>query len=144
MQSSALVTAMARLLLQQEDALNGLSLETEFMVFMQLKTEGSQLAARCPLRMMMSTCLFKELEDRSSKLMAATVSGDAVRKELIKTKLITEDGLHWNQLMWNAEAEQLQPTDGPRLSLQQAHPGASSSCPTTRASVTVPCLESHC
>ena len=62
-QASSLVAAMARLLLQ-EDALNALS-------------QGPQLTTNCPLRMMMSTCLFKKMEDGSNKPMAASPEGEA-------------------------------------------------------------------
>ena len=68
--------------------LNSLATEMEFMYFAQMgvggilptlgkvsaawhaKVDGTSLSMRSPLRMMLTACLFKELGDRSTRVMA--------------------------------------------------------------------------
>ena len=138
-QANSLVGAMARLLIQHEDALNALHLELEFMIFAQMghgsvipsmvkvseewhkRTEGNMQASTPPLRMIMATCLFKKLLDTSKQVIAQTPAGELLRKELMTAKIISEDGKSWHQMAWSQEKLQLLPTDGQRLSILQAH-----------------------
>ena len=76
-----LTNMLARMMLQHKDVLNSMLLEMELMVFMQNgagsvlrslaliaeewhkqagKLQGSQLATRSPLRVVMAQCFFKE------------------------------------------------------------------------------------
>ena len=85
-----------------------------------LKVEDKS-ATPTPLRMVMITALFKELELRSQKVMQATPDGQMLRAELVKARLMSEDGQRWNQVQWSAEQAQLVPVDAPTLSTAQAH-----------------------
>ena len=84
------------------------------------RTEGTSQATRSPLRMILAACLFKELEDRSSKVVSHNFTGHKLRQELIKKQIISEYGAQLNQLQWNQEKEQLLATEGARQTLQQA------------------------
>ena len=128
----------------REDATHSLTMEMEFLCFAQqgpggiiptmvqlsaawhAKTEGTRQASRSPLRMILATCLFKELEDRfSNKVIAKDQAGTRtllrLRQELIKKQLISEDGTQWSRVQWSPEKEQLVATDGTKQTLQAAN-----------------------
>ena len=110
-----LLSSMARLFLHHEDELNARAQEQEFMVFTQTGDKGmvptmlkvsqhwrqkveDKANTRTPLRMVMITVLFKELELCSQKVMQAIQEGQMLRAELIKAKLMSEDGQRWKQV----------------------------------------------
>ena len=139
---ASLTNMLARMMLQHEDVLNSMLLEMELMVFMQNgegsvlrsltsiseqwhkqanKPQGSQLATRSPLRVVMAQCFFKELEARSAKVASTRPDADRLRQELVKQQLLSEDGQHWLQLQWSADQERLVPTTAQPLPVKQAH-----------------------
>ena len=135
-----LLTAMARLMLAHEDELNARGQEMELMVFMQSGPKSlipaltaiskawhqkadSMMENRLPLRVVMITSFFKELELRSRKVMQTEGEGMLLRSELAKPGLISDDGQHWNQMQWSRES-QLIPMEGTKLGLRaQPDPG---------------------
>ena len=144
MQCQDLGSAHTALQLYQEDALNSLLLEMEFMFFpadgsrqhhsplgLHFGEVASESAGRqhhpamekSPLRMVMAQCLFRELlvEARSSKVIASTPEASQLRQELVRQRLLTEDGMGWQQMQWSAERERLEPTGDPRLDSQKAY-----------------------
>eukprot|EP00439_Symbiodinium_sp_Y106_P081683 s26_g20.t2 len=133
-----LLSKVARLMIAHEDTLQTLLLESEFMVFMQAvgpgslgemvlkvsteyhKDQGSQDAERQPLRMLMSTVIFRELGLRLEKAMAETPEGENIRKELIQQELLTPDGQAWHYMKWNADLRKLVPLKAAPIPMKEA------------------------
>ena len=141
------ITAQAKLVLRQEDAMNALLLllllllllQMELMVCAQTihvglvdtlieiwaeyhrRVDNIVQMARTPKQMIMAACFFKELELRSSQVIAKTEDGEKLRQELIKNQLLTSDGAKWNQMAWSQEREQLLPTDGEAKDIHATH-----------------------
>ena len=130
------ITAQAKLVL----AMNALLLlQMELMVFTQTvhgglvdtlieiwaeyhrRVDNIMQMARTPKRMIMAACFFKELELRSSQVIAKTEDGEKLRQELINNQLLTSDGAKWNQMAWSQEREQLLPTDGEVKDIHATH-----------------------
>ena len=53
--------------------------------------------------------------------MGATPEGQLLRQELVKAKLLTEDGQEWNQVQWSAELGHLVATAEAPMTLARAH-----------------------